>query len=204
MWLAKRPHDLKLTVSFGKLQAVFGLAEDAAAGDVEHGPAGLDGLGASKLAARIMRLEQAHLFTTLGRHRRLFRSWLPFGAVLLGFGKLRRRDAELVILRVGHLRGCEYELQQHRRIAKRRGVDAETQSKIFEDPHAGGLPARDRALLAAVDELVDTRTLSPETWQSLSSHLDRPQLIEFVMLASQYDALAATLNTLKVPLDYLE
>jgi len=149
-----------------------------------------------------MKLPQVHLFTTLGQHRRLLWSWLPFGAVLLSFGRLPRRDAELVILRVGHLRGCEYELQQHRRIAKRRGVDAETQAKVFEGPAADGLADRDRTLLGAVDELIDTRTLSQQTWQSLSAYLDRPQLIEFVTLVGQYDALAATLNTLKVPLDY--
>ena len=158
----------------------------------------------SRLAARAMRVPQVHLFTTLGQHRRLFWSWLPFAAVLLAFGKLRRRDAELVILRVGHLRGCEYELQQHRRIAKRRGIDADTQAKIFQGPQADGLSGRDRALLGAVDELVDTRTLSSETWRSLSEHLERRQMIEFVTLVSQYDALAATLDALKVPLDYPE
>jgi alkylhydroperoxidase family enzyme len=63
---------------------------------------------------------------------------------------------------------------------------------------------RDRTLLTAVDELIDTRTLSHETWQSLSTHLDRPRLIEFVTLVGQYDALAATLNTLKVPLDFTD
>jgi AhpD family alkylhydroperoxidase len=157
-----------------------------------------------KLAARAMGIPQVHLFTTLGQHKRLFRAWLPFGGLLLAFGKLPRRDAELVILRVGHRRGCEYELQQHRRIAKRRGLDADTQAKIFEGPDAHGLSDRDRALLTACDELIDTRTLSPPTWKQLSGHLDRAQLIEFVTLASQYDALAATLVTLEVPLDFSE
>ncbi len=157
-----------------------------------------------KLAARVAGVRQVHLFTTLGQHRRLFRAWLPFGGVLLGFGKLARRDTELVILRVGHLRGCDYELQQHRHIAKRRGIDDETQDKIFHGRDAEGLSDRERALLTATDELVETRTVSPQTWEWLSRHLDRRQLIEFVMLASQYDALAVTLITLKVPLDYPE
>ncbi len=156
----------------------------------------------TKLAARVQRVPQVNLFTTLGRYRRLFWTWLPFGAVLLGLGKLRRRDTELVILRVAHLRGCEYELQHHRRIARRRGIDAESQARIFEGPQAGGLADRDRTLLTAVDELIDTRTLCQESWQSLSTYLDRPQLIEFVTLVGQYDALAVTLNTLQVPLDY--
>lgn len=155
-----------------------------------------------KLAARANRVPQVHLFTALGQHKRLFWLWLPFGAMLLALGKLPRQDTELVILRVGHLRGCEYELQHHRRIAKRRGIDADTQAKIFEGPEADGQTDRQRALLIAVDELIDTRTLSPDTWQLLSGYLNRPQLIEFVTLTGQYDALAATLNTLRVPLDY--
>jgi AhpD family alkylhydroperoxidase len=154
-----------------------------------------------KVAARAARVPQVHLFTTLGQHKRLFWAWLPFGGMLLGLGRLSRRDTELVILRVGHLRGCEYELRQHRRIAERRGIDADTQAKIFEGPQADGLTDRQRVLLSATDEFIGTRTVSPETWAALSGCLDRPQLIEFVTLAGQYDAMAATLNTLKVPLD---
>jgi AhpD family alkylhydroperoxidase len=117
-------------------------------------------------------------------------------------GKLPRKDAELVILRVGHLRDCEYELQQHRRLAKSRGVGTELQARIFEGPDAEGLTDRERVLITATDEFVITRSMSPETWSALSSILSRPQLIEFCTLAGQYDALAATMATLKIPLDF--
>jgi alkylhydroperoxidase family enzyme len=43
--------------------------------------------------------------------------------------------------------------------------------------------------------------LSEPNWRLLSEYLDRRQLIEFVTLVGQYDALAMTLNTLGVPLD---
>jgi AhpD family alkylhydroperoxidase len=165
---------------------------------------GLPGWLLCKVLARGSGVPEAHLFTTLGQHKRLFWTWLPFSGMLLGPGRLARADAELVILRVAHLRGCEYELQHHRRIAKRRGRDADVQDKIFGWPDAEGLTDRDKALLTATDEIIDTRTLSPQTWQWLSRHLDRRQLIEFVTLAGQYDALAATLVTLKVPLDFPE
>ena len=155
-----------------------------------------------KLAARLTGVPQVHLFTTLGHHKRLFQAWLPFGGVLLGLGKLPRRDTELVILRVGHRRGCEYELQQHRRLARSRGVDAELQVRIFEGPDADGLTERQRILITATDEFVITRSMSPETWAALSGILSRAQLIEFCTLAGQYDALAATMATLKIPLDF--
>ncbi|MCV7384921.1 carboxymuconolactone decarboxylase family protein [Mycolicibacter longobardus] len=178
---------------------------------IPHSP-GLRDLGVAnwlfcKLAARRQHVPRAHLFTTLGQHKRLMWSWLPFGGVLMRGGKFSTRDTELVILRVGHLRDSQYELQHHRRMARAAGLDDATQALIFEGP--GGpnfekLSDRQRVLLTAVDELVETRTLSDATWAALAEHLDRPRLIEFVMLTSQYDALAATLSALRVPLDFDE
>lgn len=172
-------------------------------------PGGLRELGPinwaiAKIAARRVRVPEMHLFTVLGQHRPLFLAWLPVSTVLLYRGKLTKQDTELVILRVGHLRNCEYELQQHRRIAKRHGIDDDMQAKIFEGPDAEGLTDRHRALLSATDEFVVTRSVSEETWTALSHHLDRKQLIEFCMLAGQYDTLAATMTTLRIPTDFPE
>ncbi len=158
--------------------------------------------GIAKLGARGIRAPRFSLFNVLGQHRLLFPVWLPLSGYLLYAGKLSRRDAETVILRVGHLRECEYELQQHRRLARSRGLTAETQAKIFEGPDAEGLTDRERVLITATDEFVVTRGVSPQTWQTLAKHLTRPQLIEFCMLAAQYDGLAATITTLNVPLDF--
>ena len=144
-----------------------------------------------------------HLTATLGQHKRLFWAWLVFGAVLYA-GRLPRPDTELVILRVAHLRGCEYELQQHRRFAERRGVPADVQEKIFDWPDAEGLSSRRQALLKATDEFVEKRTIGGDAWDALSRHLNPRQLIEFCMLAGQYDALAATINALAIPLDFPE
>lgn len=160
-----------------------------------------------KVIAARQRVPRAHLFTTLGQHKRLMWSWLPFGGVLMRGGKLSTRDTETVILRVGHLRDSQYELQHHKRMGWAAGLDDATQARIFEGPggpHFGELDDRQRAMLTAIDELVETRTLSDATWAELSKHLDRPRLIEFVMLTSQYDALAATLSALRVPLDFDE
>jgi AhpD family alkylhydroperoxidase len=155
-----------------------------------------------RLGARGIRAPEFHLFNALAAHKALFWSWLPFSGVLLYWGRLSRKDAELVILRVGHLRGCEYELQQHRRLARSRGVDAEQQRRIFDGPSADGLSDRERVLLTAVDEFVLQRAITAETWTVLSGYLDTKQLIEFCLLAGQYDTLAATMNTLKLPLDF--
>lgn len=157
-----------------------------------------------KLAARLSRIPEFHVFTMLAQHKRLFWSWAPFSGMLLNIGRLPKRDTELVILRVAHLRGCEYELQHHRRIALRNGIDADSQAKALAWPMADGLSARERALLVGVDELIATRTMSDASWRRLAGCLDRRQLIEFVTLVGQYDALAMTLNTVGVPLDFAD
>lgn len=157
----------------------------------------------AKLGARAIRAPRFTLMNVLGQHKLLFLAWLPYSGVLLGpLGKLSRQDAELVILRVGHLRDCEYELQQHRRLARSRGVDAETQARIFEGPDAEGLTDRQRVLITATDEFVVTRSISAETWAALSAILTKQQLIEICMLAAQYDGLAAMMTTLRIPLDF--
>jgi alkylhydroperoxidase family enzyme len=50
-----------------------------------------------------------NIFTTLARHHGLFRRWLWFAGALMPGGKLPRIETELVILRVAHNTGCEYE-----------------------------------------------------------------------------------------------
>lgn len=76
------------------------------------------------------------------------------------------------------------------------------QARIFEGPDAEGLTDRQRVLITATDEFVITRSMSTETWTALSSYLSKKQLIEFCMLAANYDGLAATMATLRIPLDF--
>lgn len=156
----------------------------------------------AKLGARAVRAPEMHLFTTLGHRQTLFWVWLMYAGRLLR-GRLPRVDTELVILRVGHLRSCEYELQHHRRMARLAGLGPSEQAAIFAWPASPQktLSARQQALLAATDELIKQRSISTATWQPLTTHLNRGQLIEFCLLATQYDGLAATICALRIPLD---
>lgn len=155
-----------------------------------------------RASARTVGAPQMHLFTVLGQHKRLWLAMMPYSCALLK-GRLPSADTELVILRVAHLRSSEYELQHHRRLGRRRGLDDQTQNSIFAWPDSpDGLTPRQQALLAAADEFVLHRSISDDAWKQLADHLDRRQLIEFCLLAGQYDGLAATMSALKLPLDH--
>ncbi len=142
-----------------------------------------------------------NLFLTLGRNRKLFRGWLRFAGRLMPGGKLPRRETELIILRVAHLAGCEYEQAHHRHLAKRAKVTPIEIDGAIEGPSASCWSDREHVLLAAVDELHDRRSLSDDAWLDLRRHLDEPTALEFLMLVGHYEMLATTINTLRIPLD---
>jgi alkylhydroperoxidase family enzyme len=144
-----------------------------------------------------------NLFTTLGRHRRLFRPWLRFAGKLMPGGTLPRADAELVILRVAHLCGSAYERAHHERIGARAGLSRDQITALGTGaPPTSAFSGRQHALIAAVDELLATKTLSDETWASVvAAGLTARELIELPMLTGHYTMLAMTLNTLRVQPD---
>jgi AhpD family alkylhydroperoxidase len=171
------------------------------------GAAGLSELGLinwalTRLLARAAGTPEAHLFTTLGRQRGLFRAWLYFSSKLMPGGSFRRRETELVILRVAHLRGCEYELDHHRRIARREGLDAVMLERVFAGPSAAGWTDRERALLTAVDGLVANKDIHDAAWSALRAHYSETQAIELCLLVGQYEMLATTIATLRIERDF--
>jgi AhpD family alkylhydroperoxidase len=162
---------------------------------------GLATWGFTRLAGRAMRSSPPNLFTTFGRHGGLFWSWLMFAGRLMPGGKLPRRDTELVILRVAHLRDCTYEWDHHVKIGRRAGVDEDDLRRIAEGPAASGWSDREQAILAAVDELHADRDVSDATWKRLRSHLSQRDLIELVFLAGHYEMLATAIGTLRIQPD---
>lgn len=143
------------------------------------------------------------VFTTLARHRGLFRRWLWFAGALMPGGRLPRSDSELLILRVAHNCASEYEWTQHERIALVAGLTAEDVARVRSGPAADGWSERRRLLLEAADELHAQRTISDATWTGLRDLLDDATLIELCMLVGHYEMLAMTLNSLRVAPDPL-
>lgn len=155
----------------------------------------------ARVAGRVAGTTPPNVFTTLARHRRLFRGWLRFAGRLMPRGTLPRRETELVILRVARLRDCAYELAQHERLALRAGVARDELERVAAGPAADGWTARERAILTAVDELHATGNLADASWSELRAHLDAKESIELLMLAGHYQMLATVLNTLRVEPD---
>jgi AhpD family alkylhydroperoxidase len=162
---------------------------------------GLFTWGFAQIAGAVSRTEPQKLFLTMGRHRRLFRGWLRFAGRLMPGGKLPRRDTELVILRVAHLRSCAYEWEHHVRLGRRAGLTREEIERVKSDPSAPGWGPRETAILTAVDELHASGDVTDATWDALRAHLDDRRLIELVFLAGHYEMLATAITTLRITPD---
>lgn len=142
--------------------------------------------------------EPPRVLTTLARHPRLFRRWLPFGRTLLLRPTLPRRDVELVVLRTAWTCGSWYEWAQHARLARRAGLPADALDRLPRGPSAPGWTRRESLLLRATDELLAAWVVSDQTWAELADELDERQLIELCLLVGHYAMLAMALNSLGV------
>lgn len=141
------------------------------------------------------------IFTTLGRHPRLFRAWLLYSAHLMPFGTLPRRDAELVILRVAWQCSAAYEWWHHVPLALRAGLRPDEIAAAAGKPPAVGLSERQRVLAAVTDELLAQQALSDDTWQAARRALTEREVIELCLLIGHYQGLASAIGGLGIQVE---
>src|SRR6478735_1329348 len=108
-----------------------------------------------------------NVFTTLARHRGLFRRWLRFAGGLMPGGLLPRADAELVILRVAHNCASAYEWAHHARLGRAAGLTAEDVERVRSGPAASGWSPRQALLLRTADALHADRDVGDDLWADL-------------------------------------
>jgi len=104
-----------------------------------------------------------NVVSTLARHPKLFKRWMPFGNHILGGSTLPGRERELVILRTGLGARSGYEWAQHVAMARDCGCTDDEIEMVVVGPGAPGWSDSDRALLRATDELMSDHFISSAT-----------------------------------------
>jgi len=107
-------------------------------------------------------------------------------------------DSELVILRVAHNCGCEYEWRHHERLGALAGLPEQAIADVRKGVDAEVFTSRQRLLLRAADELHAQQTISDELWSALRDELSDRDLIELCLLVGHYEMLAMTINALAI------
>ena len=138
---------------------------------------------------------------TLARHPQLARAFHTFNGHVLFGSTLSPRQRELLVLRVAAVRGSDYEWAQHAFLARDAGLGDDDIARIAVGPEASGWSSLHRAMVRAVDELVDDALISDRTWEALAGELDEQQLMDLVFTVGAYEVLAMAFRSFGVELD---
>jgi len=116
-------------------------------------------------------------------------------------GTLPRKETELAILRVAHLRTCEYEFAHHARLGKKAGLTDLDVERVKAGAEAPGWSEREQILMRATTMLHAQHDLDDATWHALRGHMTEKECLELVLLVGHYDMLATTITTLRIQVD---
>jgi alkylhydroperoxidase family enzyme len=115
---------------------------------------------------------------------------------------LNARLRELVIMRIGWRTASLYEWTQHWRVARRLEIPEADILAVRDWRNAGNLSDADKAVLAAVDDTLDTGMISDATWAACAKHLASPQeRIQLVIAIGNWTMFSQLLKSLRVPLE---
>ncbi len=119
----------------------------------------------------------------------------------LYYTTISTRQRELLILRVAHVRGAQYEWAQHVYQAGVVGISPEEVARVRVGPGAAEWSPLEASLLRAVDELLADARIGEETYAVLAGKLDAQQLMDVVFTVGAYDLFAMAMRTFDVDLD---
>lgn len=141
------------------------------------------------------------LFRTMAKSPRVFARM--FAGALLDKGPLALRQREIVIDRTTARLGCEYEWGVHVAFfAQRAGLDAaQVAATVLGPADAPCWSDEERALIAAIDDLIDRHTIAPAVWTGLTSHFDETQILEVIALVGYYHTISFLCRALDLPLE---
>ncbi|MEV0248188.1 carboxymuconolactone decarboxylase family protein [Nocardia sp. NPDC050712] len=140
----------------------------------------------------------ANLLGTLARYPALTKPFLIFNRHLLQSNSLSPRHRELLILRVAHVRGSDYEWAQHVLLAAEAGHGPQDIVRAAEGPDAPGWAPTERMLVLAADELLTDGVITETTWATLETDFNERQLMDLVFTVGTYALLAMALRTFGV------
>jgi alkylhydroperoxidase family enzyme len=138
---------------------------------------------------------------TLARYPALTRAFHTLNGHVLFASTLSPRQRELLVLRVASVRRATYEWEQHVVLAGDAGVDRDEIARIIQGPEAPGWSPLERAMLAAVDELLADARVTDPTWAALAGELDEHQLMDLIFTVGAYDLLAMAFRSFGIELD---
>jgi alkylhydroperoxidase family enzyme len=145
-------------------------------------------------------LEPLALFRTLAIHDELWSRMRPLGSGILGHGRVRPRDREIVIHRTCARSGAEYEWGVHvATYGKAVGLtDEQIEATATGDADDPAWSRTESLLIRLADELCETCDVSAPLWSALAEQYTDDQLLELLIIAGWYRLLSGVINALGI------
>lgn len=146
---------------------------------------------------------KTNMTMVLANHPALANAYHTFGKHLLLGSTIKVRPRELIVLRCAWLQKCEYEWHYHVGYGLTAGLTMEEIAAIrdgWQSPVWDGKD-EDRAVLRAVDELVENQRIGDETWDALGRHFDKHQKMDMVFTIGNYVMLGWAVATFGIPVE---
>ena len=148
------------------------------------------------------RMAGSGAFRTLANHPELLKAVYGQLTTLLFRNKLDTRLRELMIMRIAWVTGSEYEWTQHWRVSTAAGIPADDILAVRDWQHSDRLTAADRAVLAATDEALASKTISDAAWEAVTKHITDPaEQVEFIVAMGNWTLFSMLLRNLRIPLE---
>jgi len=155
--------------------------------------------------ARALTVERGDLnvYRALANAVNVFTGWMQAGRAALTSTVLPTRLRELVILRVGHLMECPYEIIQHTGIASAAGLGAAEIAALTSDSHSGegDFSTVESAVIELTTQLVTTNRATAKAVEAVHRALGAEATMEVLMVINRWSGLALMLNALEVDID---
>jgi AhpD family alkylhydroperoxidase len=128
---------------------------------------------------------------------------VPYWEYALGFrnAAISAQVRERVIVRVGAVTDCEYQLVQHKSEALQTGTSEEALAYLIDPQHREFDDPALTALVGYVDSLVKSIGAEQQYLDELRKYFPDNEVAEITLLAGTYVLCAAFLKSLQVPLD---
>lgn len=142
-----------------------------------------------------------NVFKMLANAGKTGRDCVKLGTTVLLEQELKSDLRELAIIRTGILRGSEYEVYQHKKIAARNGIPDTKLDSLYTGPDAPAFSAVERMVLKFTEEFVSESKVSDSTFYAVLDELGKKQTAELAITVGYYMLISSFLETFEVDIE---
>ncbi|MGH2832839.1 MAG: carboxymuconolactone decarboxylase family protein [Solirubrobacteraceae bacterium] len=145
-------------------------------------------------------LPPLNIFRMVAAAPRAFGPFMALGGAVLS-GALDAKRREIVVLRVAHATGADYEWVQHEQLARNVGVSEREIEAIAGEEPVSRLDEEHNLLCLVADEISSQVRLSDEALEQILARYGSREATELILLVSYYNMVSRILESTRTEIE---